>query len=35
MVTVPDTVAAAEHAVSAGLIALDSLAKVRSQSAGC
>jgi phosphatidate phosphatase APP1 len=34
MVTVPDTVAAAEHAVSAGLIALDSLARVRSQSAG-
>ena len=34
MVTVPDTVAAAEHAVSAGLIDLDSLARVRSQSAG-
>ena len=34
MVTVTDTVAAAEHAVSAGLIALDSLARVRSQSAG-
>jgi phosphatidate phosphatase APP1 len=34
MVTVPDTVAAAEHAVSAGLIARDSLARVRSQSPG-
>ena len=34
MVTVPDTVAAAEHTVSADLIALDSLARVRSQSAG-
>jgi phosphatidate phosphatase APP1 len=34
MVPVPDTVAAAEHAVSAGLIAPDSLAGVHSQSAG-
>ena len=34
MVTVSNSVAAAEHAVSAGLIALDSLARVRSQSAG-
>jgi phosphatidate phosphatase APP1 len=32
MVTVRDTVAAAEHAVSAGLISSDSLARVRSQS---
>jgi phosphatidate phosphatase APP1 len=34
LVPVPDTVAAAEHAVSAGLIAPDSLARVHSQSAG-
>jgi phosphatidate phosphatase APP1 len=34
MVAVPDTVTAAEHAVSAGLISPDSLARVRSQSAG-
>ena len=34
MVPVPDTVAAAEHAVSAGLIAPNSLARVHSQSAG-
>jgi phosphatidate phosphatase APP1 len=34
MVTVPDTVTAAEHAVSAGLICPDSLARVRSQSTG-
>jgi len=34
MVTVPDTLAAAKHAVSAGLIAVDSLARIRSQSAG-
>ena len=34
MVTVPDTVAAAEHAVCAGLIAPDSLARIRPQSAG-
>jgi phosphatidate phosphatase APP1 len=34
MVPVPDTAAAAEHAVSAGLIAPDSLSRVHSQSAG-
>jgi phosphatidate phosphatase APP1 len=34
MVTVPDTVAAAEHAVSNGLVAPDSLERVRSQGVG-
>jgi len=34
MVAVPDTIAAAEHAASIGLIAPDAIATVRSQSAG-